>query len=117
MSGTGSVTITRGMRRAALGLLVLILIVGGGNLWATFEVNSATKTAEARQAAAAQRQGRVIVEKLCTGFGKLAALKPPAGADRANPSRLFELRQHNILDGLGSDIGCHKKGGTDAAGH
>ena len=128
MRGNEIITITKSMRRAIMGLLILVLIVGGGNLWATFEVNSASLAAEHRQAAAAQRlaareqaaqqrQGRMIVEKLCTGFGKLAALKPPAGANQANPSRLFELHQHNILDSLGSDIGCSKKGGPGAAGH
>ena len=90
-------------------LLGLVLITGGGNLWATYALNGSTKAAEQRNAAAQRRQGREIVGKLCTGFGRLAALKPPAGADHANPSRLFELHQHNILDGLGSDIGCGKE--------
>lgn len=102
------VRVSRGMRRAVIALLLLVLIVGGGNLWATYALNGSTKAAEQRQQTAQRRQGELIERKLCTGFGKLAALKPPAGADKANPSRLFELRQHNILDGLGADIGCRK---------
>ena len=94
--------------RGSVILLALVLVVGGGNLWATYALNGSTKAAEQRQAAAQRRQGQVIEHKLCTGFGKLASLKPPAGADKANPSRLFELKQHNILDGLGSDIGCQQ---------
>lgn len=92
--------------RAVAVLLGLVLIVGGGNLWATYALNGSTKAAEQRQAAAQQRQGLVIVQKLCTGFGKLAALKPPAGANKANPSRLFDKNQHAILVGLGADIRC-----------
>ena len=94
--------------RGSVILLALVLVVGAGNLWATYALNGSTKAAEQRQAAAQRRQGQVIEHKLCTGFGKLASLKPPAGADKANPSRLFELKQHNILDGLGSDIGCQQ---------
>lgn len=33
-----SVTITRGARRAAAGLLVLTLLVGAGNLWASWDL-------------------------------------------------------------------------------
>ena len=103
------VTISKGARRAGAGLLTLVLIVGGGNLWATYALNNSTKAGEQRQAAAQIRQGRLIEHKLCTGFGKLAALKPPAGANKANPSRLFDKRQHAILVGLGADIRCPSK--------
>lgn len=95
-------------QRASALLLFLVLVVGGGNLWATYAVNAKTQAAERRQEQAQQRQGRLIEHRICTGFGKLAALKPPAGANHANPSRLFELRQHDILDGIGTAVGCKR---------
>ena len=44
-------TITRGARRAALGLLILVLLVGGGNLWASFDLTRGVQRADAAQVA------------------------------------------------------------------
>ena len=56
-------------------LLILTLIVGAGNLWASWdEVHSSQ--------AAQKRQGQAVETKLCSTFGTLAALKPPAGTRR-----------------------------------
>jgi type II secretory pathway pseudopilin PulG len=63
--------------------------------------------AQQQQQAAQQRKISLEIDgKLCTSFGRLAALKPPGGATAGNPSRLYELNLHNILAGLGTDIGC-----------
>jgi hypothetical protein len=91
--------LTRGARIAAVSLLVLTLITGGANLWATFEV-------VASNAAAQQRAGAAIEQKLCASFGHLAALKPPAGNPRTNPSRAYLQEEHATLDQLGTDLGC-----------
>ncbi len=85
--------------RAVIALLVLTLIVGAGNLWASWdEVHSSQ--------AAQQRQGQAVETKLCSTFGKLAALQPPAGNPASNPSRAYEDRLHATLDDLGTDLGC-----------
>jgi type II secretory pathway pseudopilin PulG len=101
--------------------LALVIILGGGNLVATFLQNHQVARqlqsqqqqferqlqAQQRQQAAQQRKISLEIDsKLCTSFGKLAALKPPGGAAASNPSRLYEQKQHDILAGLGTDIGC-----------
>lgn len=58
---------------------------------------------------AAQRQaGQQLEQKLCTTFGKLAALQPPAGDPAANPSRGYLQDQHAALVELGADLGCRR---------
>lgn len=103
--------------RASAVLLALVLIVGGGNLWATHaSVHSAQVTQQREQAAqlaqrrrehAAQRKAAEAVErKICTTMHRLAALQPPAGNPRTNPSRAFDDELHTTLDQLGPDLGC-----------
>jgi type II secretory pathway pseudopilin PulG len=53
---THGVTITKGARRAAIGLLVLTLITGIGNLWASYAEVQASQAAQQREQAAQQRQ-------------------------------------------------------------
>lgn len=99
-------TITRGARRAAIGLLVLTLIVGGGNLWASYAQVQADKAAQHREQVAAQRAGALIEQRLCTTLRRLAADQPPAGSAAQNPSRAYEQSLHATLAQLGPDIGC-----------
>jgi hypothetical protein len=47
-------TITSGARRAALGLLILVLLVGGGNLWASFDLTRGVQRTDAAQVASCQ---------------------------------------------------------------
>jgi hypothetical protein len=55
----------------------------------------------------AERQAGISVErKICTTLAQLAALKPPAGNPRVNPSRAFDDRMHATLAQLGPDLGC-----------
>lgn len=80
-------------------LLALTLIMGAGNLWASWdEVHSSQ--------AAQQRQGQAVEAKLCSTFGGLAALKPPVGDAKKNPSRAYEQSLHAALVQLGTDLGC-----------
>ena len=97
------VTITRGGRRAALGLLILTLATGAANLWATFQVVHSYQAAQ-------RQQGQAVERKLCATFGKLAALKPPPGSPVTNPSRAYLQQEHAALAQIGIDLGCPKSG-------
>jgi len=103
-------TITRGARRAVIGLLLLTLITGAGNLLATYlQVQASQAAIQAgyvREQAAQRQAGILLGEKLCLTFGRLAALKPPAGSPAANPSRAYLQAQHDTLAQLGADLGC-----------
>jgi hypothetical protein len=91
--------ITSGAKLGIAVLLVLVLLIGAGNLYATY---NAVNTFKQQQ----KQNGQVLENKLCGSFGRLAALKPPAGNASDNPSRAYEQQQHAILVGLGTDIGC-----------
>lgn len=89
-------------------LLALTLIMGGGNLWASWtEVHNAT-AAQQHEQVLQREAGVVLGRKLCATFGALAALKPPAGNPKTNPSRAFEQQLHVTLDELGTDLGCRR---------
>jgi hypothetical protein len=57
-------------------------------------------------AAAAQQQGKIMVQKICTTFGRLGDLQPPPGDPRANPSQAYLRQLHAQLVELGTDLGC-----------
>jgi uncharacterized protein HemX len=59
-----------------------------------------------REQATQERAGEEIERKLCTTFGKLAALKPPAGNPVTNPARGYDQQVHAVLDGVGPDLEC-----------
>ena len=96
------------------GLVALTLVVGGGNLWSSYDQArsqarsqaQAVLAVEQREQAAQQRAAIAQQRKLCTTFGTLAALKPPPGNPAKNPSRAFEDNLHTALDQLGLDLGC-----------
>jgi hypothetical protein len=92
------------------GLVALTLIVGAGNLWSGYsEAHSqahAVLVAEQHAQAEQQAAGAALERKLCTTFGKLGALKPPAGNPATNPSRAYLQGQHDTLVELGTDLGC-----------
>ena len=93
-------------KRAQAVLLMLVLIAGGGNLWATHAEVQSAQAAQQREQAAQRRAGEVVEHKICTTLDQMAALNPPAGDPQANPSRAYEQRLHAVLDGLGPDLGC-----------
>lgn len=96
--------------RAIGALLVLTLIVGGGNLWASWaEVHASQAAIQAsyvREQKSQRQAGVVLGERLCKTFGRLASLKPPPGNPAANPARAYEQEEHATLDQLGVDLGC-----------
>jgi hypothetical protein len=97
-------------------LLVLVLLVGAGNLWATNQYVSDYKQSQAQQEAKQQaaqdaqvalqkKQGLEIEQKLCLSFGRLSSLNPPSGSP-SDKSRQYLEKQHDVLVSLGTDIGC-----------
>jgi hypothetical protein len=92
------------------GLVALTLIVGGGNLWSSYDQAHsqahAVLVAEQHVQAEQQAAGKVLGRRLCATFGALAALKPPPGNPTANPARAYEQEEHAALVQLGTDLGC-----------
>ena len=98
--------------RTAVFLLVLTLIVGGGNLWATHSSIRHNNAVERQQHAAARRERAAIEAKLCSTLGKLAELQPPPGNPATNPSRAFDDELHATLSQVGTDLGCGHLGAS-----
>lgn len=94
---------TSGARYAVVFLFALNLAVGITAYLAAVTYYHAAQAAQQRQAQQTER-------KLCTSFGALAALQPPPGNPGNNPSRAYLQAQHDILAGVGPDIGCKRKG-------
>lgn len=90
-------------------LVALTLIVGAGNLLASWDEVHAYKASQSREQVAQQKQGAALEGKLCSTFGKLAALKPPAGNPATNPARGYDQELHDTLDQLGADLGCGQR--------
>ena len=92
------------------GLLALSFVVGADSLASGYaEAHSqahAVLVAEQHEQAAQRAAGVVLGEKLCSTFGVLAALKPPPGNPKTNPSRAYEQEEHATLVQLGTDLGC-----------
>lgn len=77
-------------------LLALTLVMGAGNLWASWiEVH-----------ASQQYQEHLVQQKLCVTYAALAALKPPPGPPAQYPGRAYEQSLHATLAELGTDLGC-----------
>lgn len=95
-----------GQKWAATGLLILTLLVGGGNLYATHASIDSANAQNAAQRAAAKKAGREEEQKLCHTLSAVAKLTPPPGSATTNPSRGYEQQLHAVLARLGPDIGC-----------
>lgn len=99
--------------RAVVVLFLIAALSGVASLfWTGHDVNAsktAIQAAQHREQAAQQRAGAQLEEKLCTTFGKLAVLQPPAGDPSANPSRAYLQGQHAVLVELGTDLGCNDR--------
>ena len=85
--------------RAVVILVVIAFLINGAGLFWQAHQSSASHTAQ-------QRSGQLLERKLCQTFGELAANRPPAGNPATNPARAYDQRQHDILDQLGTDLGC-----------
>jgi hypothetical protein len=95
----GTTGLSAPVRRALVFMFALAVVLAAFGL---FWINHAVHDSQAAQ----QRQGQMIEQKLCATFGKLAALKPPAGSAARNPSRAYEAELHVTLVELGTDLGC-----------
>ena len=106
----GTAGLSSPVRLALVFLFALSVILAGLNLfWTAHEVHAsqaAIQSAQHREQVSQQRAGAVLGQKLCTTFGRLAALKPPAGDPKTNPSRAYLQGQHDTLAQLGTDLGC-----------
>ena len=78
------------------GLLALTLVMGAGNLWASWDEVHASQ----------QRQEQAVQQKLCVTYAALAALKPPPGPPAQYPGRGYEQSLHATLAELTTDLGC-----------
>ena len=106
----GAAGLSRSVRRALVYLFALSVALGGFSLfWTAHEVHAsqaAIQAAQHREQGMQQQAGVILERALCTTFGRLAALKPPAGQAARNPSRAYEQSLHVTLDQLGADLGC-----------
>ena len=87
-------------------LLVLVFLVGGGNLLASWQQVQSFKDQLRQQQLAQQKAAAKEIGELCATFGKVAELKPPAGNPQTNPSRAFDQEEHADLAGVVPDLGC-----------
>ena len=108
----GKPGISTGTMRAFVALLVLVLIVGGANLWGSWDQVHSFKEQLHAQQVAEQKAAAKEIGELCSTFGKVALLKPPAGNPVTNPSRAFDQSLHADLAGVNPDLGCTKLRGT-----
>jgi hypothetical protein len=96
------------LQRAIGILLALVFLVGGGNLWASWDEVHTFKQQLHAQRVAEQKAAAKEVRELCATFGKVAELKPPAGNPKDNPSRAFDQKMHADLSGVVPDLKCRK---------
>ena len=101
------------VKTATAALLALVLVVGGGNLWASWDESHAVgtqlntfKRQLAAQQAAQRRAGGQVEKAICTDVGTMAGIPPPAGAAAANPSRAYEQAEHRAWSGLVRGLDC-----------
>lgn len=88
-----------GVRLAIGVILVLILLVGAGNLYATYDYVKQFKQDQ-------QNAARSQIMHLCKDLGTMASIPPPAGPVASNPSRAYEQSEHTAWKGLYTSIKC-----------
>lgn len=102
--------LSRPLRRALvwLFLLAVALSVTSGAITLIYvHVSQDAQRHQAQAQQAAQRRAGLALERqLCTTFGKAAALTPPAGNPRKNPSRKFLQGQHAVWTEVVADLHC-----------
>jgi hypothetical protein len=113
------VPVSRSLRWTLIGFLVLLVVVGAGNLLSGYMQNrhyeqQFTQQQDrfeqqfSQQQAQQKAQGKLVEQRLCATFTSLGAIKPPGGSTAGNPSRAYEQALSAKLTELGSDIGCGK---------
>jgi type II secretory pathway pseudopilin PulG len=93
---------------AAAAAVGVVAASGGFSVLSTKVEQDQAAAAQASVQRQAQRQGRRELKALCLTFGKLAALKPPAGNPHTNPSRAYLQGEHATLDEIGTDLKCER---------
>ena len=110
---TGAASLSSPVRRSLVFMFAIaVILAASGLFWINHEVHAsqaAIQASQHREQVMQQQQRQVILRALCTTFGELAALKPPAGDPVTNPSRAYEQSLHARLDQLGTDLGCGRK--------
>jgi hypothetical protein len=98
-------------------VLVSVLVMGLGNLIATYlYVRSNNASQNASQDASQKRQGAISAARLCSSLNRLAVLKAPEGDPATNPGRAYDQELNAILITLGPDAGCPKAPASSPAG-
>jgi hypothetical protein len=108
MGAPGTAGISAGTKRAVVALLVLVLIVGGANLWGSWDQVHSFKEQLHAQQVAEQKAAAKEIGELCATFGKVAELKPPPGSQAQNPSRAYLQDEHADLARVVPDLGCSR---------
>lgn len=91
---------------AIAGLLILVVLIGAGNLWASYAIAQNTNAKFEAAQATAEKAGAKEVQALCADLSTMAAIQPPAGSPVANPSRAYEQAEHRAWVGLATSIRC-----------
>jgi hypothetical protein len=109
----GAASLSSPVRRSLVFMFALaVILAASGLFWinhAVHDSQAAIQAAQHREQVMQQQAGTVLEEKLCTTFGKLAALRPPPGNPKTNPSRAYLQAEHATLTQLGTDLGCKSK--------
>lgn len=80
------------------GFVIIILTLTGSYFLTQTQIHAAQN---------AQTQNAQMAEmKLCKTLNTLKAIQPPPGDPNTNPSRAFDLKQHDALAQLASDLAC-----------
>lgn len=100
------------VKRGLVALFALAVLLGGAGALggvlgykAALAAQASQQRQAAQQKAAQQQQSEAFERKLCTTLSRLAALMPPA-ASSSDLSRMYLVRQHDVLAELGPDVGC-----------
>jgi hypothetical protein len=95
-----------GRKNRILILITIVSLVVDLSLTIALAVVAVQAHDAGTSAASAQKQGVVVVQKICATFGRLAELKPPSGNPLTYPSRGYLQSLHVRLNELGTDLGC-----------
>ena len=93
--------LSRPLRRSLVYLFGLAVILAGLAFYVGLHEQDASRAVQ-------QRAGLALERQLCATFGKAAALKPPAGNPRTNPSRAYLQGEHVVWTSVVADLHCNR---------
>jgi hypothetical protein len=103
-----SIQMPPGVVAAGIFLLVLTLVMGAANLYASYKFN---QNSNVNNTALVQKQDHLrsdLESKICSVFGRISDLVPPSG-DVASAGRIYEQRLQAYLSGVPDVLGCSKR--------